>query len=83
MRRPTQSGVGSRACAEAAAATARTRLGQPRGDAALGKIDVQIHQLLRRSALAAFAAKHLVRQVQALAVGAKDLRRHPHSLADQ
>jgi hypothetical protein len=55
-----------------------TRLGQPRHDAAGAEIDVQIHQLLGRGALADREAEHLVRQMEALAVAPEDLRRNAH-----
>jgi len=62
---------------------ALTRLGQPRDDTAGGEIDVQIHQLLGGGPLSALEVEHFMRQMQALAVGPKDLRRDPNPLADQ
>src|SRR6266436_9137732 len=84
-RDPTPSPVGRRevrmGCGGPGDAFAHA--GQPGDDPAGGEIDVQIHQLLGGGALAAGEAEHLVRQVQALAVAPKDLRRDLHPLADQ
>ena len=59
---------------------ALTYFGQPRDNAAGGEIDVQIHQLPGRGAHSAREAEHLMRQMQAFAVGAEDLRCNAHPL---
>ena len=59
------------------------RRGQKWRDTALAEIDRQEHQLLRRRAFSASDAEHLVRQVQALAVGPDDLGDDAEPLANQ
>lgn len=59
------------------------RRGQKWRDPALAEIDRQEHQLLRRRAFSAGDAKHLVRQVQALAIGPDDLADDAEPLANQ
>jgi hypothetical protein len=56
---------------------------QERHDAASGEIDMQIHQFLRCGALTGREHVHFVRQMEALAVGAENLRRDPHAIANQ
>src|SRR5260370_9568071 len=57
--------------------------GRKRADPTRPHVDVQEHQLLRRSTLAGRAPERPLPEAEPPVVGAEDLSRHPHPLADQ